>query len=175
MSYLEEQLNIKEGEPHYKAAMYVKEHGLSLLDFDCWTHLEDLLGFEISYDDYCKADSTIEGDLLEVEHGDETHHAILRALNGEQPQRTTIYMWQSKTLSATKQTSGQVPSPHARRQRTSRWKWKPSWPSTASRRRKSALIPVIWTTICILAGWMTATAATTKWTKLRIAKATMTT
>ena len=34
MSYLEEQLNIKEGEPHYKAAMYVKEHGLSLLDFD---------------------------------------------------------------------------------------------------------------------------------------------
>ena len=83
MSYLEEQLNIKEGEPHYKAAMYVKEHGLSLLDFDCWTHLEDLLGFEISYDDYCKADSTIEGDLLEVEHGDETHHAILRALNGE--------------------------------------------------------------------------------------------
>lgn len=42
MSYLEEQLNIKEGEPHYKAAMYVKEHGLSLLDFDCWTHLEAL-------------------------------------------------------------------------------------------------------------------------------------
>lgn len=98
MSYLEEQLNIKEGEPHYKAAMYVKEHGLSLLDFDCWTHLEDLLGFEISYDDYCKADSTIEGDLLEVEHGDETHHAILRALNGEQPQRTTIYTVAIKDL-----------------------------------------------------------------------------
>ena len=56
MSYLEEQLNIKEGEPHYKAAMYVKEHGLSLLDFDCWTHLEDLLGFEISYDDYCRSE-----------------------------------------------------------------------------------------------------------------------
>ena len=98
MSYLEEQLNIKECEPHYKAAMYVKEHGLSLLDFDCWTHLEDLLGFEISYDDYCKADSTIEGDLLEVEHGDETHHAILRALNGEQPQRTTIYTVAIKDL-----------------------------------------------------------------------------
>ena len=51
MSYLEEQLNLKEGEPHYKAAVYVKEHGLSLLDFDCWAHLEDLLGFEISYED----------------------------------------------------------------------------------------------------------------------------
>lgn len=35
MSYLEEQLNIKEGEPHYKAAMYVKwpvPAGLRLLD-----------------------------------------------------------------------------------------------------------------------------------------------
>ena len=27
MSYLEEQLNLKEGEPHYKAAVYVKEIG----------------------------------------------------------------------------------------------------------------------------------------------------
>lgn len=98
MSYLEEQLNLKEGEPHYKAAVYVKEHGLSLLDFDCWAHLEDLLGFEISYEDYCKADGAVEGDLLEVERGDETHHAILRVLNGEQPQRTTIYTVAIKDL-----------------------------------------------------------------------------
>ena len=98
MSYLEEQLNLKEDEPHYKAAMYVKEHGLSLLDFDCWAHLEDLLGFEVGYDDYRKADSAIEGDLLDVERGDEDHHAILRALNGEQSQRTTIYTVAIKDL-----------------------------------------------------------------------------
>lgn len=98
MSYLEEQLNLKEGEPHYKAAMYVKEHGLSLLDFDCWAHLEDLLGFEISYEDYHKADGAIEDDLLEVECGDENHRAILRALNGEQPQRTNVYTVAIKDL-----------------------------------------------------------------------------
>ena len=99
MSYLEEQLNLKEGEPHYKAAMYVKEHhDLTLLDFDCWAHLEDLLGFEVSYEDYVKADNTIESNLLDVERGDKDHHAILRALNSEQTQRTTIYTVAIKDL-----------------------------------------------------------------------------
>ena len=98
MSYLQEQLDIKEGEPHYKAAKYVKEHGMSLLDFDCWAHLEDLLGFEIGYEDYSKADDAIDGDLLDVEHGDENHHIILQTLNGEQPQRTTVYTVAIKDL-----------------------------------------------------------------------------
>lgn len=98
MSYLEEQPDIKEGEPHYKAAMYVKEHGLTLLDFDCWAHLEDLLGIEISYENYCKADGAIVGDLLEVERGDEDYLCILQALIGEQPQRPTIFTVAIKNL-----------------------------------------------------------------------------
>lgn len=90
MSYLEQQLDIKKGEPHYKAAMYVKEHALSLLDFDCWAHLEDLLGFEISYEEYCKADGAIDGDMLEVRRGDYEHRIILEALNEDNVKKSAI-------------------------------------------------------------------------------------
>lgn len=94
MSYLDEQLDIREGEPHYAEAQYIKEHGLSLLDFDCWVHLESLLGFDILWDDYLTADNAIDCIMLDVQHGSEEHKRILDALEAKhypEKQRPVIY------------------------------------------------------------------------------------
>lgn len=81
MSYLDEQLDIREGEPHYAEVQYIKEHGLSLLDFDCWVHLESLLGFDVLWDDYLTADNAIDCIMLDVQPGSEEHMLILNALD----------------------------------------------------------------------------------------------
>ena len=98
MSCFDEKLNIKPGEPHYNAATYVKANGLTLLDFDCWAHLEDLLGCEIGFNDYHIADSAIDGDMLDVERGDPDYMCILDALIKSRKRGTAVYTVSIKDL-----------------------------------------------------------------------------
>lgn len=68
--YLNEQLDLPESHPHYSKACYVRKHGLSLIDYDWWVHITELIGFDISFDDYRKVDGAIDGDLLELTEDD---------------------------------------------------------------------------------------------------------
>ena len=82
MTYLVQQLDIRQGEPHYNAAQYVKEHqqNMTLLDFDCWAHLEDILGFEISCEQYHYLSCEVEDDILDLDHNGEDYRHLMALL-----------------------------------------------------------------------------------------------
>ena len=68
--YLIQQLTVPESHPNYKKAQYILKNRKSLLDFDCWVHICELLGFDISYDDYARVDAGFDCDLLDLAKSD---------------------------------------------------------------------------------------------------------
>lgn len=57
--------------------IYCYDNHVNLLDFDCWTHLEDLIGSRMSFEEYTTLDSYYDGEMLEI---DEDDGVILEAL-----------------------------------------------------------------------------------------------
>lgn len=86
--YLMQQLSLPENHPNYEKARYILKNRKSLLDFDCWVHICELLGFDISYEDYMRVDAGLDGDLLELDKSDVPE--ILEVLN-DRPQSQQIW------------------------------------------------------------------------------------
>lgn len=86
--YLMQQLSLPENHPNYEKARYILKNRKSLLDFDCWVHICELLGFDISYEDYMRVDAGFDGDLLELGKSDIAE--ILEILD-DRPQSQKIW------------------------------------------------------------------------------------
>ena len=54
----------KQGE-YYDEAQYIIKNRLSLLDFDCWTYIEECLDMKVPYSVYSDMDSMVEDVLLD--------------------------------------------------------------------------------------------------------------
>ncbi len=65
---------------HQEELLFCYENRIGLIDFDCWTHYEDLLGEKITYDEYCAIDSQFDYDVLDVEPGDKEVKKFKREL-----------------------------------------------------------------------------------------------
>ncbi len=50
--------------------IYCYENHVNLLDFDCWTHLEDLVGSRMSFEEYATLDRYFDGDVLDIDEDD---------------------------------------------------------------------------------------------------------
>lgn len=64
---------------HMDELIYCYENNKSLIDFDWWTHVEELIYKKISYQEYVLIDSQYDGDLMELEESDKQN--ILNILN----------------------------------------------------------------------------------------------
>lgn len=51
---------------HLEELYYCYEHKKSIIDFDWWTHVADLLGIKISYEIYVFIDKYYDSDLMEL-------------------------------------------------------------------------------------------------------------
>lgn len=69
-SYYSEQLTLLPDDKNYSKAEYAKEHKISLLDYDCWTHLCDLLGCDITFRQYGIIAESLDEDILELRKRD---------------------------------------------------------------------------------------------------------
>lgn len=64
---------------HSEQLLYCYNNKKSLIDFDWWTHIENLLGKRISFEDYIWVDSKYDVDLQELSEDDVEE--ILKTLN----------------------------------------------------------------------------------------------
>lgn len=67
MSYYTDELTLNKTDKNYHIAEYVKEHGMSLLDFDCWVQLQDMAGTEVDYDTYHAVDDLLEETIMDTD------------------------------------------------------------------------------------------------------------
>ena len=58
--------------------IYCWENKKNILDFDCWTWIEELLNKKISYDEYIKIEDRID-EILEIEKSDIEKIDLLRS------------------------------------------------------------------------------------------------
>lgn len=65
---------------HAYELVYCYNQAKGLIDFDCWTHYEEVLGEDITFEEYTQIDSSYDGDPLEIE---KTDADIIRDLRSE--------------------------------------------------------------------------------------------
>ena len=52
---------------HTEELIFCYSHNKSVIDFDVWTHYEDLLRERLSFDEFCFINKSFDGDILEIE------------------------------------------------------------------------------------------------------------
>ena len=67
MSYYTDELTLDKTDKNYHIAEYVKEHGMSLLDFDCWAQLQSMACTEVDYDTYHAVDDLLEETIMDTD------------------------------------------------------------------------------------------------------------
>lgn len=67
VSYYIDHLTLEKTDKNYRIAEYVKEHRMSLLDFDCWAQLQSMAGTEVDYDTYHAVDDLLEETVMDTD------------------------------------------------------------------------------------------------------------
>lgn len=67
MSYYIDELTLNKTDKNYHIAEYVKEHRMSLLDFDCWAQLQAMAGVKVDYDTYHAVDDLLEETIMDTD------------------------------------------------------------------------------------------------------------
>ncbi len=65
---------------HAEELVFCYQNGKSLIDFDCWTQYETLLGEKITFEEYSQLDKAYEGDPLELDADTPEACAEIKAL-----------------------------------------------------------------------------------------------